>query len=557
MSSLEEDQYIARLLESLEDSNSGPNFSASRSLMSNSPVPLAPPFPSQDRQQSKGIREERWTSNTISKSYYEPKDDAGVSVPLNTPNPSHSVVFPPPPPKTLLEGGLQDVKERDYDQDFNPSLYHHRVPGNDTPAAASPSRDWESGKGMDLHSSVTPPSPMDDFLSTISHVYSPPYDLSSTSSASSSSMKTTTTHSSFFSSRYRSYDDNGLLAAGYQVGDYTTHSPAFTPNTQANNLNAPALPSSMKPLPSSWAEVFREKSLSATERGEGAMHFFPSGPTASSASVGYGLASSTGYRGKMGASVSSMPFLKGGGLVDESGAVTGVRTSTPSLSFAGSPPSWSPRRVMRRDPLSSSRLMADSLFDDEDDCDLHDGFTSRCDLGMAGGGGEGSFVWIPNHQDNCRTWQRKIEHDPSLVAKNVDAILCSVDEMILDNFGNYLLQTIIQSVQGDAYFLYDVASQIKSNMHSICVDPRGSRCVQCLIDNCKKGEEGGAKTLQLIWVSIQSIGKESSLRAAPTALSSASTHPIQYSISYLLPYQPSSSASTLTVTMSSRGACRT
>lgn len=87
---------------------------------------------------------------------------------------------------------------------------------------------------------------------------------------------------------------------------------------------------------------------------------------------------------------------------------------------------------------------------------------------------------ICKDQSNCRLLQKKIEEDPSITQEIIENAFDNVIEMIIDPFGNYLIQKLFDYMQHEQFC--QLMALIQTDIYQICCNSFGTRVIQKLID---------------------------------------------------------------------------
>jgi hypothetical protein len=86
-------------------------------------------------------------------------------------------------------------------------------------------------------------------------------------------------------------------------------------------------------------------------------------------------------------------------------------------------------------------------------------------------------------QSGCRLIQKKLEEKPEIVASVFEAILQgNLTEIINDQFGNYVVQKLIDNIYNDKYLVSKFFELIQPNIFIISINQYGTRVFQRLLD---------------------------------------------------------------------------
>lgn len=93
------------------------------------------------------------------------------------------------------------------------------------------------------------------------------------------------------------------------------------------------------------------------------------------------------------------------------------------------------------------------------------------------------MVWIPKNQSNCRTLQNRLdEYGKAAVPPLLKALSDSLSEMMMDPFGNYLFQKLIDFCNSSQ--IKEILEKIQAHLVFASKDQHGSRSIQKLIQQC-------------------------------------------------------------------------
>ena len=90
---------------------------------------------------------------------------------------------------------------------------------------------------------------------------------------------------------------------------------------------------------------------------------------------------------------------------------------------------------------------------------------------------------LSKDQTGCRKLQKKLEAGDQMISTRIfERILPSFGELMIDPFGNYLCQKVVETCTKEQVAV--VISKVKPELISICFNPHGTRAVQTLIEVC-------------------------------------------------------------------------
>mmetsp|Transcript_15997 Transcript_15997/g.17886 ORF Transcript_15997/g.17886 Transcript_15997/m.17886 type:complete len:510 (-) Transcript_15997:856-2385(-) len=89
--------------------------------------------------------------------------------------------------------------------------------------------------------------------------------------------------------------------------------------------------------------------------------------------------------------------------------------------------------------------------------------------------------FMSKDQAGCRTLQRKLdERNPEVNAEIFEKVIPHLDELMLDPFGNYLCQKVMEIANADQ--LSRIVRQVSRRLVEICLNSHGTRAAQKLIE---------------------------------------------------------------------------
>ena len=90
------------------------------------------------------------------------------------------------------------------------------------------------------------------------------------------------------------------------------------------------------------------------------------------------------------------------------------------------------------------------------------------------------LISLAKEQSTCRYLQQKIDSEHRLANEYFfSTILSSIQELIVNQFGNYLIQKIIEYISDDQ--IYEIVTEIRPTFYEICTNFYGTRVLQKMI----------------------------------------------------------------------------